>query len=421
MAITAMFVLVGCAKEPAISLVEQPASNEAPNACDRSSPFDESFTLQPSSIRGANIVFVMDDSGSMGDEINKVVENIDAFITGLSMNTQDQLRLVLLFNTRGFIINVTGPTGCTSDGLTVDPTQTSCANGTPFASPFNNPFAAKIDNQKVFYVNEGVGSRGADVALFRAFSQANFVQPIPALNPLDAGGVLQGGCTGPGTYWRPRECRNRAGAAVPCNQESSLSQTATTCYFSPGFSSVSGGTITGPLSHLLPGVAINVVVFSDDDVNVAGGFSGSLTSGRELVLGMMKKVFEPLGINTPLYYHSIVGLQSDTPPGSSGTIDRVGVNHQGLSTHTEGLKADVRLNDYSAVLNDLKEKIIFSEQVVETSCGVIDSITPQVYKDGVLLNSSLYQVSSGSKDVRLLPGAFSEADLDRTIQIRVLY
>jgi hypothetical protein len=230
-------------------------------------------------------------------------------------------------------------------------------------------------------------------------------------------------CNGPGKYYRPRACRDFEGAPIACSSggDAALAQNYAACYTSPGRTAVDGDTITGPLSYLQKGISVNLVVFSDDDISVGGGFSGASTGGRTIVHDMLKQLFQPLGNTVPVYYHSIVGLQSASPAGGVGTIDRVGVNHQQLSILTDGLKADVRSSSYAGVFEQLRKKILFSEQVVSPSCEASSSITPQVYKDGVLLDPSLYTFNVGTKEVRLSPNAFVEGDLDRTIEIEVIY
>lgn len=383
---SAIALLSACAGSPEFviktaesdGLVTNPNSDpNSPLACERTGPLEESFQIQPSSIRGANVVFAIDDSGSMGDNIGNLSSNLNSFLSALAQNAQDNFRVVLLFRMNGFQYG---------------------NNGTAFNPGAANPFQSHIDNQRVFYVPEGTGSRGIDVALFRAFSLPSFSQDILSSWPVDGGGQLQSACSGAGKYFRPRVS----------SDSSSLDQVQTSCFASPGLSN---------LSHLLPGIAINIVAMTDDDLNVSGGFPGD---GLQNVKNMLSQVFRPLGNTTPLYYHSFAGT-STTPPNPFGSIERVGANHLALSDATQGLKADIRSSSYADVLNQIRTRILFSEQVVGTSCQSDSHYPIEVLKDGVVLNSSQYSFNLGTRELRLLPSAFTDADINATIDILVRY
>lgn len=356
-------------------------SGTPPGPCD--SEQTENLSVTPNSSRGANVVLALDDSGSMGNEIDHVVSVIDGFIRDLILATQDNLRLILVFS-------MTGMNG---------------SNGSAFGSGDPNPFLSVIDNQRIFYVDEATGSRGSDIALFKTFSMNDFMQQLPAIIPSDAGNATAASCAGAGKYFRPRA-------------NTGLDQTPDACIVSPGRSGQSGSTLTGPLGHLIPDVAVNFITVSDDDNNVAGEFTANPYNGADLVLGMLRKATEPLGSNVPIYYHSIVGTPT-WPTGTSG-IARYGSKHMAMSARTGGLVEDIRENDYNDVFENLTERIIYSEQVVTMQCEFSESRTPVVTLNGTILSSDKYQYSPASKSLRLLPTAF-EGMPSGSLSLRVVY
>jgi len=353
--------------------------------CERDGPLEENFDITPSSIRGANVVFAIDDSQSMTDNIVNLSNSLNAFLTDLAVNAQNNFRVVLLFRLGGFEFG---------DG-----------NGTAFPVENNvppvNPFATHIaNNPNVFYYPVGTGSRALDVGIFRAFSTPTFMQDLLATWPNDFLGGLQtqANCSGAGKYFRPRS--------------GSSSQVNTSCFSSPapGFNA---------LSRLLPGTSVNIVGMTDDDLNVSGGFPGD---GLKIVKDMFTRVLAPAAGSAPIYYHSFAGTSTTPPPNAVGDIDRVGVNNIALSNATGGLVADIRSPNYASVLNQLRTRIVFSEQLVDTACQSDGNYPIEVLKDGVLLDPSLYTFNLGTREVRLLPAAFTDADLDRaSIDITVRY
>ncbi len=383
--------IAGCAGAPPVSL-----SNRGQNQTSFGTPdntggesnvpacltlgSEQSFPIQTDVVRGANVVFVLDDSGSMDGEIADVSSRMNAFITGLEQIT-DQLKLILIFSMTGI-------------------------NGSAFPSGAPNPFQSVITQGKALYVPEAVGSRFADGAIFKSFGLSDFAQRLPSSVPLDAGGSLASNCVGAGKYFRPRH-----------NQDGmSLGQVTSACINLGGSprSSRTGNPnqpFSGPLGYLTTGVSTNVVVFSDDDLNVNGSFSTG-GNGLELVKNTFDDVFSPLG--APAYYHSVVGL---TP---GGEIVNVGTEHRALAAASGGSEDDLAAPNYDDVLNRLKLKIQFSEQVVTLSCQA-DTSSLQVYLDGVQLTSSDYQFNSTTREIRLLPSVFGPEDEGQTMTLRVVF
>jgi len=374
-ALIGIFLLTsGCANAPDLifkgdSTNKESGDDEDGNLtggnCDSAQTQD--FSINPASSRAANVLFVIDDSGSMSDEIQEVVSKIEPFLQGLQAATADQLRLGLLFDHSKEAFNYT--------------------KALYNSSTNQNPFAPYIDNVRVHYFQSETWSHWADVGFFKAFGKGDYIQTFPTPMPTDFEGVTASSCSGAGKYFRPRRDQPW-GSSPTCN--SSNKRLSLTNYFTPD-------------------VAMNVVMFSDDDLTAS-------TSG--LVREMYRGVLNELTPNAPFYYHSII--MTDNLGLASGQ-ERMGHVHMGLSEMTNGMVFDLRENDYGPVFSQLKDRILFSEQTVSLSCEISASRTPQVIFNGVILNPSLYSYVVGSKQIRLDPDIFTPDQIGTTIPVRVTY
>ncbi len=335
--------------------------------------------IVPSATRGANVVFLIDDSGSMDREISKVVEQIQKFISGINSASGNNYRIVLIFNT------------------TVDAPRK--------LSPGANPFQTQLANPNVKYIEQRTWSKWADIAFYRAFAPASFMQampsPIPEDKPFSGASMTADSCSGPGKYFRPRDYQSNF-------------------FNTPGCVSAVSSAIAVE-SFLLPNIAVNIIALSDDDLNVAFNrtqFSATdpeKNAYPEISYLMMKQVLAPLGLATPMVYHSIVGTATGPD------IPKVGTAHMALSKKTNGGIHSITLSSYQPIFADLQEKIIFAEKSVELQCAVRADKAPQVMFNGQEVETQNYSVTVGDKVVRFKPEAFDNYDPSAAIDVRVDY
>lgn len=352
--------------------------------CDDGSRQVELFDIDPDSVAGANIVFLVDDSGSMDAESAEVASLMQDFLDGVSAGADDY-RVALIFD---------------KDGAAFD-------GNNPFSSyiyhPTTNP------DSTVYYFESRTWSKWADIAFFRTFGQVDYVQTLPSPIPLDnppAGYVsmLPSECQDAGDYFRPRQNTSNFNNTPGC------------------ISALEGASLNVDIAnYLLADTAVNIISISDDDINV--NYNGDYPAITDL---MIKDVISKLGSNMSYRYHSIVGTMSnDAWEAQSGPgfdrIDRIGQTHMDLSTETSGLIADIREEDYSAIFDDLTEEIFFSEQSVNLSCRPSNV---SVRLGGIALESADFTLDEDIKRITFRPSAFEKLDpedLSGNVRARVAY
>lgn len=381
---------------------EDPSGEDDPpivNPCSLTSQYrTDSFALTPDAIEGANIVFILDDSGSMTGEFQKVVWEIQSFVNNLLSATENNYRIAMVYDhTKAAIAGRT---------FYRDREQTDRINDA-------NPFADQILTDEVAYFQKETWSKHADVAFARVFMPGDFMQilpdPIPADTPNDSViraeslAILPTDCQGAGKYFRPRDFTSDYGfGTTACIQAQSQVNLA---------------------DHLLPDFNVNVVTVSDDDLNVKFDRANfdpvdvAKNAYPEIVDLMFQEIVSPLGDDVSYIYHSIVG-----PIGSqSGAdVDKDGVAHLALSKRTGGATFDIRANDWQPLFESLTEQIIYSEQEGLLACRP-NSTGIEVRLNEQLIDSSLYALLTAQKKIRLLPGAFEGFPSGTPIQVKVRY
>lgn len=358
--------------------------NEA-SFCETTEVVEEKFVLDPDSISGANVVLILDDSGSMAGEFQKVVLEIQDFIDGITAATDNNYRIGLIFDKSKPAIN----------GRNFYDT-----NGQLIANP--NPFHRQIDGEKVFYFEKETFSKWADMAFARVFMPITYMQSLPSSIPLDvpnSGAVLSPeDCAGMGKYFRPRTPQINF-------------------YNTPGcIYSQDAYDIT---DYFLEDITVNIVTVSDDDLNVnfdRANFDWSdpeKNAYPEIVDLMFKDMIKPLGEDVSYIYHSIVG------PTPGGGIDLPGIAHMALTKKTEGGLHDIRTNDWAPLFDLLQEQIIFSEQKADLQCAPAANL--EVRFNNNLVDPENYRLVTAQKRVRLLPAAFDGYDPGTPIQVKISY
>lgn len=372
---------------------------------------EEVLTIQPSSAHGANVVILLDDSGSMTDKIQRVVTELRSFILQLTASTSDNYRLILIYD-------------YTKQAFAGE--QFRDSNGQVISDP--NPFAPQIDNQKVFYFRQETFSTWADVALFKTFAFSDFSQVLPIPIPLDQpssgapktfDSCLGAGSPLPGKWFRPRFGSNQF----------SISSCIVSTRLRSDMSSPRA------FDKLLPNTAINVMAVSDDDLSVNFNRSNfSLTDPNknafpEISWNMMQQVLLPPSIdpstNPPVVYHSVVGLNAADK--SANRIADIGTAHLALSKHSGGGVFDILSTDYGQIFNSLHRRIVFSDQALDLKCAPVlgQSIEVRFNRgDGsgfVTVDPSLYSLDSTNRRVTFNANAFQNSDEGRTIQVQIRY
>ena len=343
-------------------------------ACTSGTQKNEIFVLTPNYVNGANVVFLIDDSGSMTNEIVKVVNEVQGFIDGILAQAQN-FKMVLVFDKDGSGIR-SGWGGA-------------------------NPFAAQIADPDVYYFEMETWSKWADMAFARVFMPFVFMQTLPDVIPADTPytglPVASEECQGAGKYYRPRDYQSNFNNTPAC------------------ISAVLGQDIS---QVLLPGITVNVVTLSDDDLNVAFDRANfdfndpDKNAYPEITDLMFSDVISSLGDSVGYKYYSIVGDTSR--PG----IARVGTAHLALTKHTGGAFFDIREPDYGVLFDQLQEQIIYSEQATNLTCSPMNV---EVRINNILIGAQYYQVMQPQNRVQLLPGAFDGFPPDEPLTIKVTY
>ncbi len=400
----------------------QDPKNPVVEAC-KPGTIDQSFDIKPSSIRGANIVFLIDDSGSMSGEIQKVISQVGNFLGGINSATNENYRVSLVYN------------HLYSNSAFYNKTFYD-QNGNQISSL--NPLTPYIDASagKVKHVQSITWSKWSDIAFFKAFAQKDYDQAVtdPAMLPEDSTEfrtltnrpveTSYSNCSGIGLWFRPRFMNfvnQNDGGTLGC--------------FTSDIAKASAGIDSTNIrnlkieDYLLKNVSVNFIALSDDDLNV--NFTGRINQLENInsvvwddakpqypenVLRMLRQVLKPIGSDVPILYHSIIGLNK-----SAGGIDEVGHAHWALSKKTGGAIHDITSASYADAFNKISKKVIFSEQVVNLSCAIPSGTNPVIKMAGQPLSASTYTVTNNGKDIRLLPSAFSAEDEAKTIKVEVFY
>lgn len=352
----------------------------------------QNFTLNPDAVNGANVVFLIDESGSMSGEMAKVGSNLQNFADQIAADTSNNYKILFVYNSR-----------IRSNAALNDTVR-------------DNPNVNRVDSETF--------SKYADIAFFRAFAKTDYIQVLPDLLPLDSADapnpapLLPADC-GDNDFWRPR--------AAPWSNKN--------YYNTPGCV-VSGvydnnGVLQHPnlSDYLLPGIAVNIIGISDDDLNVAWdrsaytpasgddpaapGYVASSGLGYPEVTDLMfRQVLRESGLNENYIYHSIVGFDS----GASG-VEEVGEAHLALSSKTIGEVYDITRADWSPLFDDLTLAIQFSEQKADLSCTPRPDV--QVFFNNTPVSDANFIVEPSEMRVRLLPAAFEGYSGD--IVVKVVY
>jgi len=335
---------------------------------------DETFLLTPNYVSGANVVFLIDDSGSMTNEIAKVVNEVQGFIDGI-LSQAENFKMLLIFDKDGAAIR-SGWGGA-------------------------NPFAPQIADPDVFYFEMETWSKWADMAFARVFMPFDFIQTLPDVIPADTPyvglPVEPSDCQGAGKYYRPRDYQSNFNGTPAC------------------ISAVLGQDIS---QVLLPDITVNVVTLSDDDLNVAFDRADfdftdpNKNAYPEITDLIFSDVISSLDNNAGYKYYSIVG---DT---SGGGINRIGTAHLALTKRTGGAFFDIRSEDYGPLFDQLQEQIIYSEQGTNLICSPTEV---QVTINNIPVDPQYYQVMIDQKRIQLLPGAFDGFPPDEQLSVKVSY
>lgn len=371
--------------------------NPGGSNCDSGENKVQRLNLTPNSIAGANVMLVIDESGSMDEEIDRTVSQIQQFIDRIFEATGNNYRIGLVFDKDGDALNG------------VQPFSTQLAQ---------NP-------QNVFYFESETWSKWSDIAVAKAFLGNLYEQTLPINIPLDyrisngsptLSGISE--CNSAlGYYFRPRAHRldRRGGYNVngtqPCNPVTSSRRIQ---------------------DYFLPGIDMNIITISDDDNNVSWDIEGFLADPTaddapypEIIDLMFKDVIRPLGAQVDYRYHSIVGPVGSTNRatvinGMTEYIELDGLAHLALSRKTGGTQFDVHEPDWQPLFDALTEDIIFSEQRANLVCAP-EASSVEVYFDGVRLPASRYRVDLANKRIRFLPAAFEGLDPETPIQVEIRY
>lgn len=378
---------------------EFPRDDEQKIICESGTGGYEEFEITADAAQAVNVLFVIDDSGSMGGEFNKVKNNIENFTTDLASriadNPESNIKVGMLFR----------HDRSTNDELT------GIINSYDFVSKANAP----------------TWSKWADLAFWQAFAGMDSMQPIsdvPADNPYYAPTDTlfddyrdrkycqrEGGSYG-GVYFRPRQLPSAWATGAGANFFHTPA-----CGYSEDYADFDLG------SFFSPNARMNMITISDDDLNVAWDREGFvhgdpvLQSYPKFVHQMYREVFDQAGLKKNYLYHSIVGLDQ----GDFG-VEEAGNSHLALSRKTGGLTADITLNSWDALFADLAEAIIFSEQSAELSCEP-SAASVVVTINGEFLDEEHYTVNANQQTVQILPSAFDSMSIPsgETVTLKVAY
>lgn len=355
--------------------------NRDPEACAENSAHTESFDLQTAGVSGANVVFLIDESGSMRDEFAKVGQNLSNFVTTIEADANNNYRILFVYNS-----------SLLSDAALDE---------------------AVSQNDSVNRVNSETWSKWSDMAFFRAFAKPSFVQNVSMPFPLDlpifrgfsqAEVMTQDDCD-VNDYFRPRQ--------TPDYWRYANFRRTPACITPAMFKNLE--------DYLLPDIAVNIVSISDDDLNVSWdrqGFSfddPTLNAYPEVVDAMFRQVLGESGLNSNYLFHSIVGLNANDQG-----VEEYGESHLALSRRTAGATFDLTQEDWSPLFAELTERVIFSEQSGDLSCKP-QQVGAAVKLNGRLLEPQTYVLRTAEKELQLLPEAFSGLADGMTITVEITY
>ncbi len=375
-----------------------PGGPGGPAACESTSMRTETVSITPDAVEGANVVFLIDDSGSMSGEFQKVVWELQDFINGILGVTSNNYRIVMIYNTDGAALN----------GRTFYRNRN---NTNPILNA--NPFIDQIMSDDVDYFQKETWSKWSDVAFAKVFMPADFMQSLPLVIPTDnpndspitanSTPMISTDCQGAGKYFRPRD--------------------HTGSYGYGSFACLTAENHAAINDHLLPDLNVNIVAISDDDLNVAfdrPNFSPTDPTKNaypEIVDRMFTDLVRPLGDDVRYIYHSIVG-----PIGSeSGAdVDKDGVAHMALSKFTGGATYDMREANWQPLFQNLSEQIIYSAKDTALSCKpAVASV--QVTFNGSVVNPSNYLAFPSLKKLNFKADAFDGYPSGTPISVQISY
>jgi hypothetical protein len=218
--------------------------NPGASPCPSTTTKTENLSLTANAIEGANIVFLIDDSGSMSGEFQKVVWELQEFINGILGVTANNYRMVMIYDTDGAAIR--------NRSFYRDRNLTDRINNA-------NPFIDQMASDDVAYFKKETWSKWADMAFARVFMPSNFLQTLPLAIPTDSPNdspvrvtstpMQAADCAGMGKYFRPRD--------------------STSDYSYGSFACIEDEDGANIANSLLAGFNVNIVAISDDDLNVA--------------------------------------------------------------------------------------------------------------------------------------------------------
>ena len=333
-------------------------------------------SISPSSAQKLNVMFLIDDSGSMVSIVQEVANRIQSFVQSLASSVSDpsNLRVGLMFD----------------------------VNAQAFAGV--NPFSSVINGTTVSHFNDRTNSQASDIAMFKRFAMNSFSQILSDPFPTDV-----------------RYFPNTAFALPMCADNQYERPTRHNLNVSGGSTSYCNAPqrMNAIETSFLSGSPLNLIAVSDDDLNTSYGDDVSNPEGSRFVANMYDSLTAPLGVG--FVYHSIVGTtEGDFVPGSgdAANIVRRGDVHMMLSSLTGGSSYDVRTTDYGAMLNELVRQAVFSSQTISLACPISASRVPQIFFDGQPLSAALFQANVGENSILFHPSAFQDADM---IQVEVRY
>jgi hypothetical protein len=412
-----LLFLSSCASDPQLTALPPAKIGNQTGTDDQNEPVDQDFNhpfneggcetgdagvqtyeLVVDAAEAFNVVFILDDSSSMGPLIEKVVEQTQGFISSLLAATLDgdSVRIGLIFNS-------------TKAGFSGFPNT---------GGNTRNPFvhAGLVDNERVFHFEQETASKWADRAFYQVFGQTGYLQSLPSVIPLDRPASAANGpsitvdqCQPTGNYFRPRVYPfnqdvgwpwifNNHWNHIPCVETSQRRDIS---------------------EYFISGAPLNVVTLSDDDLNLNFDrfqFDPNDPQKRaypEIADLMFKDIAGELA--STYHYHSIINLAN-----SGGQYQEIGIAHWALSLASSGAVFDIQQEDYQPIFDQLVDQIIYSSQARNLQCSP-QVATVKVYRNDTLMASDTYRVLVEPKRLEFEPTFFEGLDAGTDVQVRVEY
>ncbi|TVQ78604.1 MAG: VWA domain-containing protein [Bradymonadales bacterium] len=443
-----LFFLSACASDPILSPVNlqggQAGGPTTPPGTP-TPPFDESnqrdfghphhevcssgdsgyqyFELSVDSVSASNVIFLLDDSGSMGPLIEKVMDQMDSLIEGLldRIEDGDSLRIGLIFDPDKAAFN------------SIDDIQDP--DGEIPGS--HNPLVLRaLKDPRIHFFKAETGSKWIDRAFFQVFGQTNHLQDLPTFIPLDqpAGNAAVktiSDCNQTGSYFRPRVYPYWAGLTglASFTQENSWPWSfANNWNYDPCVASlrrvdISGQSETGD-NLFIQGAPLNLIALSDDDLNV--NFDRHLfhpydehsNSYPEIADRMFRQFAQKL--NTSYRYHSIINKDAALINQLGFLWQEVGIGHWALSQATGGGVYNIQEDTYDEIFQDLLDQIVLSSQSQSLACPAQPN-SVLVYRNQVLMPENSYYLSLIDQRLEFKPAFFEGLNPKEKVEVWIQY